>query len=210
MTTPTADSTRDRLLELLRPRPSTVEELASRLQLTANGVRAQLAMLERDGLVRREGVRHTPGAGKPPQVYVITRQAEEGFSRAWPPALTALTTILARRLPARERMAVFRAAGRHLATAVPADTRVPAAEQAKRVLESLGASVTSQAGPDGVSLLAGTACPLASAVAACADTCEMVRALLADCTGASVTTRCDHGTAPRCRFAVGKRPTQRA
>ena len=67
--------TRDRLLDLLRYRPHTVDELAAVVGLTANGVRAQLAALERDGLVRRIGVRHGAGPGKPPQISAVTAQA---------------------------------------------------------------------------------------------------------------------------------------
>jgi predicted ArsR family transcriptional regulator len=46
------ESTRGRIVALLRRTGLTVDELAQELGLTANGVRAHLATLERDGIVR--------------------------------------------------------------------------------------------------------------------------------------------------------------
>ena len=48
------DSSRGRIAALLQPGGLTAEEIAAKLQLTTNAVRAQLAGMERDGLVRRE------------------------------------------------------------------------------------------------------------------------------------------------------------
>ena len=50
-------STRGRLIALLRRDTRTVDDLASALNLTDNAVRAHLAALERDGIVRQCGVR---------------------------------------------------------------------------------------------------------------------------------------------------------
>src|SRR5207253_7380278 len=51
------DTTRGRVAALLRCEGRTVEELAQALDLTDNAVRAHLAILERDDLVRQAGVR---------------------------------------------------------------------------------------------------------------------------------------------------------
>ena len=48
-------STRGRIVTLLRRSKSTVEGLARALDLTDNGVRAHLGVLERDGIVRQRG-----------------------------------------------------------------------------------------------------------------------------------------------------------
>jgi predicted ArsR family transcriptional regulator len=45
-------STRGRILDLLRAKEQTVNELAAALELTDNAVRAHLLSLERDGLAR--------------------------------------------------------------------------------------------------------------------------------------------------------------
>jgi predicted ArsR family transcriptional regulator len=49
------ESTRGRIVTLLRRSGFTVEELARELGLTNNGVRANLATLERDGIVWQLG-----------------------------------------------------------------------------------------------------------------------------------------------------------
>jgi predicted ArsR family transcriptional regulator len=60
------DSTRGRIVTMLRRSNRTVEDLARALDLTDNGVRAHLAVLERDGIVRQRGsLRRTSGGGKP-------------------------------------------------------------------------------------------------------------------------------------------------
>ena len=60
------ESTRGRMVTLLRRSGRTVEELARGLALTYNGIRAHLAVLERDAIVRQRGsVRRGSGGGKP-------------------------------------------------------------------------------------------------------------------------------------------------
>jgi predicted ArsR family transcriptional regulator len=193
--------TRDRLVQLLRDRPRTVEELADSVGLTRNGVRAQLGALERDGLVERSGVRHAAGPGKPAQLYRITRRAEASFSAAYPPALSALVATLADRLESSTLHSVFSATGRRMATPRTGSPTVDPAGEAKSLLESLGAAVTVRR-EGGHLMVEGAACPLADAVRRCPESCELVRSLVAAATGARVITRCEHGDAPRCRFAI--------
>src|SRR5947207_14829988 len=50
-------STRGKILDLLRTRERTVNELAEELRLTDNAVRAHLASLERDRLVSQAGLK---------------------------------------------------------------------------------------------------------------------------------------------------------
>ncbi len=71
------ESTRGRIVRLLRGSSRTVEELATQLELTDNAVRAHLTTLERDGLVRQSGVRR--GARKPHFTYSLTPEAEKLF-----------------------------------------------------------------------------------------------------------------------------------
>jgi predicted ArsR family transcriptional regulator len=65
------ESTRGRIVTLIRRARRTVKDLARKLDLTDNGVRAHLAVLERDGLVRQRGSvrRGGNGGGKPAYVY---------------------------------------------------------------------------------------------------------------------------------------------
>src|SRR6478672_7256046 len=87
---PPADSTRSQLLSLLREGTWTVDDLAARLDLTDNAVRFHLTALEREGSVARIGVQKGSGAGQPANLYSITRAADEAFSRAYAPVLTAI------------------------------------------------------------------------------------------------------------------------
>ncbi|MGH7524761.1 MAG: helix-turn-helix transcriptional regulator [Gemmatimonadales bacterium] len=192
---------RDRMVQLLRYRPRTVQELARAVALTPNGVRAHLAVLVRSGAVERVGVRHAEGPGKPPELYRITGSAESQFSVAYAPALEALVAVIGERLPSATQQALFAAAGKQLAAGVAVPPRADPAEQAKALLETLGAAASIRRHPDGA-MVEGVACPLTRAVRQCPDSCEMVRTLLAEATGARVATRCRHDATPRCRFSI--------
>lgn len=190
-----AGPSRDRIINLLQWQPLTVDELADRMGLTPNGVRAHLAPMERDGDVARVGVRQGGGVGKPPTLYGLTPRALEARSAAYPVALSVLTQSLAERLPESTIADVFRDAGRKAAATLGRLDAVAA-------LERLGATVRSTPLPDGGLEVAGAACPLAAAVAVEPRTCELVRAMLAETTGRDVAICCDHGAAPRCRFRI--------
>jgi predicted ArsR family transcriptional regulator len=103
------ESTRGKIVTLLRRSGRTVEELARALSLTDNGVRAHLAVLERDGIVRQRGsVRRSSGGGKPAYVYGLTEQAEDLFPKAYEPALRRLLDVLSERLGSGESEALLR------------------------------------------------------------------------------------------------------
>jgi DNA-binding transcriptional ArsR family regulator len=94
-------STRGRIVALLRRIPMTVDQLAQALELTDNAVRAQLAGLERDGIVRPDGIKK--GTSKPSVAYSLIPDVEPLLSRAYRPLLHALLDTLAERLPDREQ-----------------------------------------------------------------------------------------------------------
>src|SRR5215469_14034876 len=103
-------TTRGRIVLLLRREPRTVEELARALDLTDNAVRAQLALLERDGLARQQGLRR--GAGKPSVVYELAPEAENLFPKAFAPILNHLLDILVAHLTHAKLEDALRAVGR--------------------------------------------------------------------------------------------------
>jgi predicted ArsR family transcriptional regulator len=110
------ESTRGRIVVLLRRAGGTVEELARELGLTDNGVRAHLATLERDGIVRQRGsVRRGSGGGKPAYVFELTPDAEELFPKAYEPVLLRLLDVMSERLGPGDSEALLRAVGRSLA-----------------------------------------------------------------------------------------------
>jgi predicted ArsR family transcriptional regulator len=65
--------TRAQVVDLLRPGPRPVAELAQRLGLTEPAVRRHLAALESDGLVRSETVRRE-GPGRPAAQYALSER----------------------------------------------------------------------------------------------------------------------------------------
>lgn len=73
-------STRQSILHLLRRNGQmTALEMSEALSIGAVGVRQHLALLERDGLVRVEGLRR--GVGRPSHLYVLTAAAEHFFPK---------------------------------------------------------------------------------------------------------------------------------
>ena len=196
-----AANSREAILQQLREQPRTVDEMAAAIGLTPNGVRAQLATLEREGLVSREGVRRSPGVGKPPLLYAITAEAELRSSRAYPVTLRARTEALAARTSGPQRKRIYTAAGELMAEWAPRTAGQPIGDAAREMLESLGAVVT-VAEEDGRTMVSGTPCPLAVVVQEQTESCEMIRALLESITGSPVATCCSHENSPRCRFAI--------
>jgi predicted ArsR family transcriptional regulator len=198
------ESTRGRVVALLRRGARTVEELARSLGLTDNAVRNHLATLERDGIVRQDGVRRGPGAGKPAVLYDLRPEAEPLFSRAYPPVLTTLLDVVIEELPAERASELLREVGRRLAatTGGPAagslDARVHAAAT---VLTALGGEV--DVVRDGGTLrLRGWACPLSATVTRRPELCRAVEAMVAEIAGVPARECCEHGARPRCCFAI--------
>src|SRR5829696_4522956 len=139
------DSTRGQIVTLLRSAPSTVEELAGKLNLTDNGVRAHLATLERDGLVKQSGLRRGPR--KPHFTYVLTEEADRLFPKAYDALLNQLIAVLKTRLDPIQIEEVLREVGRAVAADVAPgkdgsiDGRV---QTALKVLEAIGGAAEAE------------------------------------------------------------------
>ena len=201
------ETTRGRILGLLRRGSRTVEELAAALGVSDNAVRAHLAALERDGVVRQRGVRPSgPAGGKPAYGYEVVAEAEHLFTKAYVPVLTQLVAVLEERLEPRELQDLLREVGRRLAgSRVPSSGSVRArAEIAAAVLTELGGIVEVEEA-NGKLFLRGFACPLADAVRAHPTTCHAAESLVAEVVGAPVRECCDRGERPRCRFEIRAR-----
>ncbi len=73
---------RQRILQIIQERgQATVAELAELLDMAPVSVRHHLDILQGDGLIRVDGVRRRPGAGRPQHVYTLTPQALEVFPK---------------------------------------------------------------------------------------------------------------------------------
>lgn len=201
-----SDSTRGRIVALLRAAPRTVEELAAALGLTDNAVRPHLVGLERDGMARPVGSRRSAGggAGKPAVLYELHPDAEPLLSRAYAPVLSALLEVLTEQLPPREARKVLRETGRRLAASVggPATGDLAArARAAAAVLTALGGAVEVEP-KRGAVTLRGSACPLATAVRRSPMICGAVESLVGEISGARTTERCNRADRPHCCFEL--------
>jgi predicted ArsR family transcriptional regulator len=198
------ESTRGRIVTLLRRAGRTVEELARELGLTNNGVRAHLATLERDGMVRQRGTtKRESGGGKPAYVYQLTPEAQESFPKAYEPVLDQLLGVLAERVGAEKSEALLRAAGARMADEIdaPSDGVRGRLEMAVSVLNELGGLAEIEE-REGSYQVRSYGCPLASVVSEHPEACGLVEALIAGLVGASVREHCDRDGNPRCRFEV--------
>jgi predicted ArsR family transcriptional regulator len=197
------DSTRGKIVALLRRGPKTVEELATELELTDNAVRLHLGTLERDGVVAARGVRRGGGVGKPATEYEIAAAAEPGFSEAYIPFLTTLLASVGEKLGSTELRAIMRDVGRRLAAANPAITGDPRAqaEQASQILNALGGVTTVEKDGNRYAIK-GCSCPLSVAVNERAEVCLAVQTMLRDVTGLTVKEDCDRSERPSCHFVL--------
>ena len=190
----------------------TVDELAGAIGVTDNAVRLHLTALERDGLVRAEGVRREGSVGKPATLYAVTPDAQVAFSKAYEPVLSTLLVSLAGRLPGRELTELLRDVGRQLGSSATSnkDTLEQRVAAAAALLESLGAEteVEPAAGTAGGYVVRGFACPLSRSVSQCPPLCAAVEELVAGVTRAKVQERCDRSGLPRCSFLVTPRGTR--
>ena len=194
-------STRGQVVALLRRASRTVEELARSLGLTDNAVRAHLAALERDGLVRQEGLRR--GGGKPAFAYDLTPEAERLFPKAYAPALGQLLALLAERLGPAEAEALVRETGQRRAAGGPAAVGEPRARLAAAVatLNGLGGLTELDKAEDTLAIQ-GYCCPLAAVATDRPEICALAESLVSAVAGVPVHERCERGERPRCRFVV--------
>ena len=198
------ESTRGQIVTLLRRSNRTVEDLARALDLTDNGVRAHLAVLERDGIVRQRGsVRRSSGGGKPAYVYELTHEAEDLFPKAYEPTLSRLLDVLSDQLGSEESEALLRSVGRRLAEehSTRADGAHARLETAVEVLNELGGLAELEE-RDGSVVIRGYSCPLAGVTPDHPEVCRMAEALVGEVAGVSVREHCDRGERPRCCFEI--------
>lgn len=196
------DSTRGRIVALLRRASLTVDQIAGHLGLTGNAVRAHLTTLERDGIVEQR-VSSRGGVGKPAHTYSITQDADRLFSRAYIPLLVQLLDALAERMSREELDALMRSVGQRLAAthAAPQGSPRERAAAGAAALDALG-GVTELDEHDGALRIRGFACPLGAAVQGHPEVCGAVETLLGEIVGSPVRECCEHGERPRCCFEV--------
>ena len=137
-------STRGKILELLRTRECTVNDLAAELRLTDNAVRAHLASLERDRLV--VAFRHEARLSKTPR-HICSRPGSRTIvSEGIWATVSLLMSIFSRQIKPRNLRAGMRAAGQAVANEhlreLRGKTRQQRIDAALGVLKELGGAAS--------------------------------------------------------------------
>jgi predicted ArsR family transcriptional regulator len=201
------DSSRGRIVTLLRSGAATADDIASKLGLTRSAVRAQITGMERDGVVRRAGQR--PGTTRPSHVFELTREVEQLLSSAYIPLLTQLIDVFADGVPSLQLETMLRQAGKKLADEL-SPRRRPSGHLSSRVAmasemmnEQLGAITHVEA--NGGYVIRGVGCPLAALTGKHPGVCLAMESLVAEVVGAPVHECCDRSERPQCCFEVRRR-----
>ena len=198
------DTSRGRIVTLLRRGGLTADDIASKLKLTASAVRAQLAGMERDGVVQRIG--HRRGTTRPSQVFELTPEVEQLLSEAYVPLLAQFVRVFTRGLPTKAVTELMREAGKGLADELlgrkrPSGTiRARAAIVSNLMNEQLGA-VTHVEG-NGELVIRGAACPLAALTGKHPAVCIAMESFVGEVVGVPVRECCDRSARPRCCFEI--------
>ena len=197
-------SSRGRLVALLRGGGLTADDIASRLGVSRSAIRAHMAGMERDGVVRRAGQR--PGTTRPSHIFELTPEVEQLLSSAYLPFLTQLVDVLAIELPPDRLEAMLRRAGMRLADELTRGRR-PAGRLSSRVAmmsellnEELGALTHVE--QNGGYTIRGVGCPLAALTGKHPGVCLAMESLVAEVVGASARERCDRTERPHCCFEI--------
>jgi DeoR family transcriptional regulator, suf operon transcriptional repressor len=201
------DSSRGRIVTLLRGGSLTADDIASKLGITRSAVRAQITSMERDGVVRRAGQR--PGTTRPSHVFELTPEVDQLLSSAYIPLLTHLVQVFSDGVPTHQLEALLRQAGKTLAKDLLRGNR-PSGNLASRVAmtsemmnEQLGA-MTHVKGNGGF-VIRGISCPLAALTGKHPGVCLAMESLVAEAVGVPVRECCDRSDRPQCCFEIRSR-----
>lgn len=198
------DSSRGRIVTLLRGRVLTADDLASRLGLTRSAIRAQIVAMEREGVVRRAGQR--PGTTRPSLVFELTPEVEQLLSSAYIPLLTHLVDVFTESVSADQLEAMLRQAGTRVAHELTLERR-PSGDLPSRIAavsdlmnEQLGA--TTRVEENGKYVIRGLACPLAALTGKHPGVCLAMESLVAEVVGVPVHECCNRAERPQCCFEI--------
>jgi predicted ArsR family transcriptional regulator len=198
------DTSRGRIVTLLRAGGRTVEDLAKKLGLTSSAVRIQTAAMERDGVVKRAGKK--PGTTRPSLVYELTPEIEQLLSKAYVPLLMHLVDAFAQALPAEQVETLLRTTGKGLAGELSREKRISeglesrVAAASALLNEQLGALTRVES--NGSLIIRGDGCPLAAISGKHRGVCLAMESLVAEIIGVPVRECCDRDERPRCCFEV--------
>ncbi len=199
------ESTRGKIVLLLRISDRTVDDLSKETGVTDNAVRASLLSLERDGLVFQNG--SVKGHRKPHFIYALTREAESLFPKPFDALFTNTVGVLKNSFSSKKVEQILRQigvqiGGKYSAGAGRSGRSVGARlETAVRALNDLGG--TAAVSQNGKTVIRGKNCPLAAAVVTHPEVCKLAESLVSEIVHSKVTEVCDRTGAPKCRFEIG-------
>ena len=198
------DTSRGRIVTLLRRGGLTADDIAAKLKLTTSAVRAQLAGMERDGVVQRVGQR--AGTTRPSQVFELAPEVEQLLSQAYVPLLSQFVRVFTRGRPAKEVNALMREAGKGLAEELLGGKRPPGNLRARVVTvsnlmnEQLGA--VTQVEGTGELVIRGAGCPVAALTGKHPAVCLAMESFVTEVVGVPARECCDRSGRPRCCFEI--------
>ncbi|MGQ0569283.1 MAG: helix-turn-helix transcriptional regulator, partial [Armatimonadota bacterium] len=167
--------TRQKLVELLRVRGGqTVEDLARALHLTRTAVTTQLATLQSEGFVRRQGLR--PGRRRPSGVYALTPSEDSLFPKSYADFAAAVLDALKREGAGNLQRVLRRVGDRWIARDLPRVEGLEGwarLEQARGILAERGFMPDLQAMGNGF-LLREFNCPAMRLAVEHPEVCDMV------------------------------------
>lgn len=192
-------------MDLLRRQPLTANQIAGQLGLTHNAVRAHLAALVHEGLVREGGLQ--PSASRPAVRYELMTGADALFSRAYVPFVAHLVRVLGERLPPAELDDLMHTVGRRIAADWPRlrgdlEARVGAAST---LLDELG-GLNEVERTDGGWVIRGHGCLLAEVTHGRPEVCRAMESFLSELVEEPVHECCERNGRPRCCFEIQALP----
>ena len=199
------DTSRGRIVSLLRTRALTADDIATKLGLTRSAVRIQIAVMERDGVVRKVGKR--AGTTRPSHLYQLTPEIEELLSKAYLPLLTQLVDVFAEALPRDQLEALLRTTGKRLASelqqghTISGGLKSRAASASKLMNVHLGALTRVES--NGSITIRGAGCPLAALTGKHEGVCLAMESMVSEIVGVEVHQCCERDARPRCCFEIG-------
>lgn len=195
-------STRGQIVMLLRMSTMTVNEIADRLTLTDNAVRAHLLSLERDGLVEQKGA--IKGFRKPHYAYGLTGEARHLFPKPYAFLFNKLLDVLKRTSSTATVVDTLRSVGHDIGVenssdgVADLDARLG---EALKTLEILGGAAR-VVREHGTVTIKSESCPFHEAVSEHPEVCQVAETMIKEIVGKPVKESCDRSNTPKCRFSI--------
>lgn len=200
--------TRGQLIQLLRIHGGgTVEEMAERLGLTRTAITTQLAALQADGLVARQGFR--PGRRRPSVLYVLTAKADTLFPKAYGAFAAALLEEIKHEGTGELRALLRRIGDRWIARDLPQVEGLRGharLEKVREILAERGFLPALERTTSGY-VLREHNCPLMQLALAHEEVCEMVLRWMEALAGTPMTrVKCIRRGDPFSAYAIARAP----